>query len=118
MQNVVWPTTMVQNESGKPPKLKNALSAMPVMIPGKANGSTKSRLMASRPKKVMRWMAKAAHEPRTKASAVAANPACTERPKAVRISASFQDAVNHFSVRPGMVQLSMLDVMNAYEKMT
>src|SRR5258708_31844472 len=113
MQKVVWPTTMVQKESGKPPKLKNALSAMPVMIPGKANGSTKSRLMASRPKNVMRWIAKAAHEPRTKASAVAASPACTDRPNAVRISASFQDAVNHLSVRPGIGQLSLLDVLNA-----
>src|SRR6266571_4906500 len=113
MQKVVWPTTMVQNERGKPPKLKNALSEMPVMIPGKAKGSTKSRLMASRPKNVMRWMANAALDPRIKASAVAASPACTESASAVRISASSHDAVNHLSVRPGMGQLSMLDVLNA-----
>src|SRR6266550_3283361 len=88
MQNVVWPTTIVQIESGMPLKLKNALRLIPVMIPGSASGRTNIRLTTSRPKKVSRWMAKAAHEPRISARTVAVSPACSESPSAARTSGS------------------------------
>src|SRR2546428_12203190 len=101
MQNVVCPTTIVQKESRTAPKLKNALSAIPVMIPGSASGSTNSRLMASRPKKGIRRMANAAQEPSTRESAVAGSPGCTESPGAVRISGAFQVAVDQLNGRPG-----------------
>src|ERR1700686_3162579 len=113
MQNVAWPTMIVQMESVTPPKLNNAFSAMPVMIPGSDSGSTKRRLTVSRPKNVDRLIAKAAQDPRTSAMAVAARPAWTESSKAVRTFGSFQVETNHFVVSPGMGQLSMFDVLNA-----
>ena len=113
MQNVVWPTTIVQIERDTPLKLKNELSAIPVMIPGRASGSTNIRLTTSRPKNVSRWMANAAQEPRISASAVAVSPACSERSSADRTSGSFHVELNHLVVRPGMGQLSMFEVLNA-----
>src|ERR1700687_1966494 len=113
MQKVAWPTMIVQRERVTPPKLKNALSAIPVMIPGSASGSTKRRLTVSRPKKDDRLIAKAAQDPRTRATAVAARPAWTESSSAVRTFGSFHVAPNHLVVRPGMGQLSMFDVLNA-----
>src|ERR1700704_3332613 len=105
MQKVVWPTTIVQVDSETPLKLKNALSEIPVMIPGNASGSTNIRLTTSRPKNVRRWIANAAHEPRTRARAVAVSPACRERLSDERTSESFQVALNPFSVKPEMGQL-------------
>src|SRR6266567_4973514 len=116
MQKVACPTMIVQIEKVMPLKLKAALSAIPVMIPGRASGNMKRRLTASRPKKAERWIANAAHEPRTNATAVATSPACTDRSRAERTLGSSQVAVNHFSVRPGIGQLSMLDVLNAEKK--
>ena len=66
---------MVATENWMPPKLKNEFSAIPVTMPGSANGRMSMRLMASRPKKVSRCMANAAKEPNTSAIAVAARPA-------------------------------------------
>src|ERR1700730_5299665 len=113
MQNVGRQITMVQIESGMPLKMKNAFSAIPVMIPGKASGITNRKLTASFPKKVMRWMAKAAHDPRMSASTVAVSPACTESASEVRMSASFHVEVNHLSVKPGIGQLWMFEVLKA-----
>src|SRR5216684_513413 len=113
MQKVAWPTMIVQSERVTPPKLKNAFSEMPVMIPGRARGNTNRRLTASRPKKDARLIANAAHEPRTSAMAVAARPAWTESSSAVRTFGSFHVSPNHFVVRPGIGQLSMFDVLNA-----
>ena len=84
MQKVACPTMIVQIEKVTPLKLKAALRAIPVMIPGSASGSMKRRLTASRPKNAERWMANAANEPRTSASAVATSPACTESSSAER----------------------------------
>src|ERR1700737_826682 len=109
MQKVAWPTMIVQIENVMPPKLKKALSGSP----GRASGSMNRRLMASRPKNVVRWIAKAAHEPRRRARAVAASPACKESTNAERTSESFHVAVNHLKVRPAMGQLSMFDVLKA-----
>src|SRR6202171_2282128 len=113
MQNVAWPMMIVQIERLTPPKLKNALSAMPVMIPGNARGSTKRRLTASRPKNDVLWMAKAAQDPRMRATAVAASPTWTESSSAERTVASFHVELNHLVVRPGMGQLSMFEVLKA-----
>src|SRR5450756_3236605 len=106
MQNVAWPTMIVQIDRVTPPKLKNSFSAMPVMMPGRARGSTKRRLTASRPKNEARLIAKAAQEPRTSAMAVAARPAWTESSRAVRTLGSFHVAPNHLVVRPGMGPVS------------
>ena len=51
MQKVAWPITIVQSE--KPhaaEREKNEFSAIPVMIPGSASGSTSRNEIASRPK--------------------------------------------------------------------
>src|SRR3981081_1733584 len=113
MQKVACPITTVQIESEIPLKLKKELRAIPGMIPGRASGNMKRRLIASRPKNALRWIAKAAHEPRTSATAVAASPAWTERSSADRTSGSSHVAVNHLVVRPGIGQLSMFEVLNA-----
>src|SRR5258708_12143445 len=102
MQKVVWPITIVQIEREMPLKLKKEFSAMPVMIPGRASGSTKRKLTASFPKKVVRWMAKAAHDPRMSARAGAVSAAWIESLSDGRTPASFQLAVNPLSVRPAI----------------
>src|ERR1700682_5658515 len=113
MQNVAWPMMIVQIEKVAPVKLKNAFSEIPVMMPGSASGRMNSRLMASRPKNAVRWIANAAHEPRTRATKAATRPACTENSSADRTVGSFHVAVNHLRVSPGMGQLSMFDVLKA-----
>src|ERR1700686_4915225 len=113
MQNVAWPMMIVKRERLTPPKLKNALSEIPVMIPGSASGSTNRRLTESRPKKDDRLIAKAAQDPRTSAMAVAGRPAWAESSNAVRTFGSFQVETNHLVVSPGIGQLSMFDVLNA-----
>src|SRR5229473_4558017 len=118
MQKVVWPITIVQIEREMPLKLKKEFSAMPVIIPGRASGSTKRKLTASFPKNVVRWMAKAAHDPRMSARAVAVSAAWIDSLSDVRTSASFQVEVNHLSVRPGIGQLSMFDLLKAYRKIS
>src|SRR5216684_711101 len=112
MQNVVWPTTIVKVDSGMPPKLNAAFNAMPVTMPGSASGSTNSRLTASRPNHVMRWIASAANEPRSSASAVVPSATSSERTSAWRTSESAHVEENHFKVKPGIGQLWMLDVLN------
>src|SRR5215831_9390710 len=116
MQKVVWPTTMVASDSVMLLKLKNVFSAMPVMMPGRARGRMKSRLTTSRPKNRVRWIANAALEPRTRAIAVARSPAWSDTSKADRTFSSFQVALNHLSVSPGMGQLWTFEVLNAYKK--
>src|SRR6185312_13757773 len=76
----------------------------------------KSRLTTSRPKNRVRWIANAALEPRTRAIAVARSPAWSDTSKADRTLSSFQVALNHLSVSPGMGQLWMFEVLNAYKK--
>src|SRR3982075_4363734 len=105
MQKVVWPTTIVQVDSEMPLKLKNALSEIPVMIPGNASGSTNIRLNTSRTKNVRQCIADAGHELRTRARAVAVSPAWRQRMRAERTSESVRVALNHFSVKPEIGQL-------------
>src|ERR1700730_11790844 len=109
---------MVQIESEMPLKLKNELSAIPVMIPGRARGRMKRRLIESRPKNAERWIAKAAHDPRISATAVAASPAWTDRSSADRTSGSSHVEVNQLVVSTGIGQLWIFEVLNAYRKMS
>jgi hypothetical protein len=50
MQNVVCPMTIVIVPSCSPVNEKNEFSAIPVMMPGSASGSTSRNEIASRPK--------------------------------------------------------------------
>ncbi len=50
MQNVACPMTIVRVPSRIPVKEKKEFSAMPVMMPGRASGSTNKNEIASRPK--------------------------------------------------------------------
>src|ERR1041385_5575380 len=113
MENVGWPTMIVNRDRKIPLKLKKALRETPVMIPGSASGSTNSRLTTSRPKNWERCTANAAHEPSTRAIAVAPSAAWTESQSEDLTFSSFQVAPNHLVVSPGMGQLSMIDVLNA-----
>src|ERR1019366_1173314 len=86
MQKVAWPITIVSSEKLTPLKAMNEFSAIPVMIPGRAIGSTKTNEMVSRPKNLKRWTAKAAIDPSVRAIAVASMPARTDNHRALRIS--------------------------------
>src|SRR5258705_7158564 len=96
MQNVAWPMTIVQYDRLIFQNWKNELSAMPVMMPGSAIGSTSNSEIDSRPKKRKRCSAKAAVVPRISASVVATAAAFSDRPNAWRISALCQVLENHF----------------------
>src|SRR5438132_14113379 len=100
MQNVACPTTIVVNDSVVDVKLKNELSAIPVMIPGSASGSTSRNDTASRPKKRKRCTANAAVEPSSSAIPSASSPARTESHSAWRISALCHVDANHFVESP------------------
>src|SRR6266542_1408592 len=112
MQKVAWPTTIVHSDRLRPLKAKKALSAMPVMIPGSASGSTTTNETTSRPKKRKRCTAKAAAEPSRIATAVA-SPALTDSSSEARTSGFRQVSENHLSENPGIGQLWMLDGLNA-----
>ena len=85
--------------SRRPPKVKNELSAMPVMIPGSASGSSSRNETDSRPKKRKRWIANAAAVPSTSAIAVASSADLDREPeRSSRASGSFQAAWNQCSV--------------------
>ena len=64
MQNVAWPSTIVQNEKGMSIRLKAERSEMPVMMPGSAIGRMMRSEIASRPKNFVRASAAAASVPR------------------------------------------------------
>src|SRR6266566_6710770 len=99
MQNVAWPMMIVQRPKLSFQKLKKELSAIPVMIPGRASGRMKRNEIASRPKKRNRWTAKAAAEPRRIAAIVAPAAAFSDKSRACCISASWIVGLNHFVVQ-------------------
>ena len=109
--------TMVSSERLIPADWKAELSAIPVMIPGRASGSTSSSETASRPKKRKRCTPKAAAVPSRSATAVANRPALTESQSAECTCGSFQATENHFVLRPGMGQLCTFELLNAYRQM-
>src|SRR6267378_2543763 len=109
MQKVAWPMTIVSSENVRLLKLMNEFSAIPVMIPGSAIGSTSRSDTASRPKKRKRCTANAAIDPSSIATAVEINPARTDSHSAWRISALCHVEENHRVDRPGSGQLCTFD---------
>ena len=93
--------------------VKNELSAIPVMIPGRAIGSTSRNETDSRPKKRKRAMANAAAEPSTSATPVARRPARTESQIASRTSPLRHATPNQCVVKPVIGQLCTFDLLNA-----
>jgi hypothetical protein len=118
MQNVVCPMTIVAVPSWIPVKEKNEFSAIPVMMPGSASGSTSRNEMASRPKNLNVCSAYATAEPSSRASAVATSPTRTDSRNALRTWESCQATPNQCSEKPAMGQLSMFDWLNAYSTMS
>src|SRR5690348_6048225 len=114
MQNVVCPMTMVTVPSWMPVKEKNEFSAIPVMMPGSASGSTSRNEMASRPKKANLCSAYAVAEPSSTASAVATRPTRSDSRNALRTWGSCQATENQCSEKPAIGQLSMFEELNAY----
>src|SRR3954447_22642519 len=100
MQKVAWPITIVQYERLMLQNWKNELSAMPVMIPGSASGSTSSSETDSRPKKRKRCRPNAAAVPSSSATVVATNAALSESQNAWRISWLCHVLENHLVDRP------------------
>src|SRR5207248_10661139 len=113
MQNVACPMMIVNRPKLSPLKLMKEFSAMPVMIPGSAIGSTSSSEIASRPKKRKRCTAKAAIDPSTTAIPVDSRPARTDSHSAWRISALCQVEENHLVDSPDSGQLWTFDGLNA-----
>src|SRR5438105_32400 len=105
MQKVACPTTIVVSDSVTDAKLKNELSAIPVMIPGSASGSTSRNETASRPKKRKRCTANAAADPSRIAIESESSPARTDSHSAWRISALCHVDANHFVDSPESGQL-------------
>src|SRR5690349_13631743 len=101
--------TIVQIESATPANEKNELSAIPVMIPGRAMGSSSRKFTESLPKNEKRWMAKEAIVPRTSATAVAASPTSTESRSEERRKSSCQATLNHFIDHEEIGQLWITD---------
>ena len=92
---------MVQKLKGMSKRPSVERSAMPVTMPGRAIGSTSSRVMPSRPKKRLRQRAAAASVPRTRAMAVATAATCTDSHSAFQMSWRSQATANQRRVRPG-----------------
>ena len=118
MQNVVCPMTMVSVPSCTPVNEKNEFSAIPVMMPGSASGSTSRNEMASRPKNANVCSAYATAEPSSKASAVAISPTRTDSRNALRTWGSCHATPNQCSEKPAIGQLSMFEELNAYSTMS
>src|SRR5581483_2690094 len=100
MQKVAWPITIVSSDRFTPSQVKNELSAMPVIIPGRAIGSTSTNDTASRPKKRRRATANAASDPSSKAIAVEIRPARTDSHSDWRIASLENVDENHFVESP------------------
>ena len=99
-------------------KEKNEFSAIPVMMPGSASGSTSRNEIASRPKNANLCSAYATAEPSSRASAVAISPTRTDSRNALRTWESCHATENQCSEKPGIGQLSMFEELNAYSTMS
>src|SRR5215208_3634659 len=98
-------------------KTKKEFSAIPVMIPGSAIGSTSRNETVSRPKNRKRWTPNAAIDPSTSATTVATAPALSESHSASCIAPLWIAGPNHLVVRPAIGQLCTFDELNAYRQM-
>ena len=101
MQNVAWPSTIVQNENGISASAKAERSEMPVMMPGNAIGRMRSSDTDSRPKKRERLTAAAASVPSSIASTVETAATRTLSHSACCTSGRPQATANQRVVRPG-----------------
>ena len=99
-------------------KEKKEFSAIPVMMPGRASGSTSRSEMASRPKNANLNSAYATAEPSSRASTVATSPTRIDSRNALRTWGSCQATPNQCSEKPEMGQLSMFEGLNAYSTMS
>src|SRR6185503_2798820 len=101
MQNVAWPSTMVQIEKSIPMMSKAERSEMPVMMPGSAIGSTNSSEIVSRPKNLARDRAAAASVPKMRARTVAMAATLSESQSGGQMSGRSNHATaNHLVVSP------------------
>src|ERR1700755_1887903 len=116
MQNVAWPTTIVQRLKFVCQKEKKEFSAIPVMIPGSAIGRTSRNEIASRPKKRKRCTPNDARVPRTSAMNVASTAAFNDSQSASCMSPLWIAGPNHFVVSPGIGQLWTFERLNAYRQ--
>src|SRR4026207_724580 len=104
MQKVAWPSTMVQNEKSSSMMLNAERSAMPVMMPGSAIGTTNSSEIASRPKNRARASAAAAPAPSSRGSRpapAAAAATLSDNVSAAQMSGRVAAMANHRAVSPG-----------------
>ena len=118
MQNVAWPTAIVNAENPMPVVLIVALSAMPVTMPGSAIGRTNRNEIASRPKNAKRWIASAASVPSTIATSVAATPIWSDRTIASTRSLFAKATANQSVVKFAIGQVWARLWLNAYRAMT
>ena len=114
MQNVAWPMTIVSSERLIPAKLKAEFSAMPVMMPGSASGSTSSErdgLAAEEAEAVHAERRRRAEHERDRRREQP--PALSDSTSAARTCGSFQATVNHFVLSPWIGQLCTFELLNA-----
>src|SRR6267154_4540323 len=110
--------TIVQSPNWNFQNVKYELSAMPVMIPGSAIGSTSRNEIDSRPKKRKRCTPNDAADPSTRAIVVASSAAFSESNSACCMSPLWIAGPNHLDVRPAIGQLCTFEALNAYRQMT
>ena len=99
-QKVACPTTIVSRPGSRPTALNAVRSARPVMIPGRAIGSSSSSDTAFLPKKALRHRAPAASVPSTKAMAVDRAAILSDSVTACRMSLRPAASLNQRSVSP------------------
>ena len=113
MQNVACPMTIVSSDRLTPAKLNAEFSAIPVMMPGSASGSTSSSDTASRPKNRNRCTPNAAAVPSSSAISVANTAARSDSPSAARTCGSCQATENHLVLSPRIGQLCTFEELKA-----
>ena len=117
MQNVAWPT-MIVNSPALIPKTGCSrfwitdCSATPVTMPGSAIGRITSRLITRLPKKSNRVSARASSAPSTSAIAVAPSPALTEVHSASRGPWACSARSHHWVVNDGGGQPKVRSELN------
>src|SRR5437667_8898277 len=117
MQNVAWPRTIVAVEKPIPEVRTVAFRASPVTIPGRAIGSTSEREKTSRPKKLNRWIAKAASDPRRMAIAADSRPTWIDSARASRTDGLSQAEANHWVLNSRIGQTWIRSALNAKRAM-
>src|SRR5215831_5163142 len=96
---------IVHSDSLMPVKVKKELSAIPVITPGSAIGSTSRKEMPSRPKNLKLCKLYATAEPSTSAMPVASRPTLTDSRNAALTVGSCQATENQWVVKLEIGQL-------------